>query len=182
MPISLFVFGVVAGALPLEMSIAEYLLRVCMFLIVPLLLSSGWRRLSERLSPERQASFSTLSYWGSIAALCIFGIGVLSPVHDAWGDDFARVVVYTGVAVLFGFVVFGMSVTLFVRSGFKRSNTAGMLGAVRNVGLSFAILGHSVGAEVALYVAVCQFPIFLMPLVLRLMRGLTFIPRDSSAA
>ena len=141
MPVSLFVFGVIAGALPLELSISDYLVRVCLFLIVPLFLASAVRRYSERLEPNTQASLSTISYWGSILALCVFGIGVLAPMHDAWVEDFTRVIVYAGVALLFGFVVFGMSVTLFVRSGFKRSNTAGMLGAVRNVGLSFAIFG-----------------------------------------
>ena len=182
MPVSLLLFGVIAGALPLELAISEYLFRVGIFLIVPLVLSSVWRRFAESLAPKKRASVSVWSYWGSIAALSVFGIGVLVPIHEAWGHDFTRVVVYTGVAILFGFVVFGMSVTLFVRSGFKRSNTAGMLGAARNVGLSFAILGPTIGAEVALYVAVCQFPIFLMPVILRLVGGLTLVPKDSNAA
>ncbi len=182
MPVSLLLFGVIAGALPLELSITEYLFRVCIFLFVPLLLSSAWRRFSESLEAKKRVLLSTWSYWGSIAALSVFGIGVLSPIHEAWGHDLTRVIVYAGVAMLFGFVVFGMSVTLFVRSGFKRSNTAGMLCAARNVGLSFAILGPSIGAEVALYVAVCQFPIFLMPLIVRFVSGLTLVPKDSNAA
>lgn len=182
MPFSLFAFGVVAGALPLSLSISDYLLRVVVFMLVPIMLASGWRRMSENLAPTSQSRLSVFSYWGSIFALIVFGIGVQEPVHEVISVDMARVLSYAGVAVLFGIVVFGMSVTLFIRAGANRSITAGMLGAVRNVGLSYAILGTAVGAEAALYIAVCQFPIFFMPLILRLWGNLALVLRGKSAA
>lgn len=182
MPLSLFLFGVVAGALPLSLSISEYLLRTVVFLVVPLVLSSAWQRAAERLSTRKQAALSTVSRWGSLAALIFFGVGVMAAIHDYVEDQLPLVLGYAGVAILFGFVVFGMSVTLFLRAGVGRSTTVGILAAVRNVGLSFAILGPAIGAEVALYVAVCQIPIFLMPIILRVLGSSSLALRGKGAA
>lgn len=182
MPVSLFVFGVVASALPLSLSIGDYLARTFVFLVTPLVISSIWRRVAERLAPRKQAALSTFSYWGSVASLIAFGIGVMAVLHDFVPSDLPLVLGYASVAILFGCVVFGISMTLFMRSGASQSTTAGIMSAVRNVGLSFAILGTAAGAEVALYVAVCQFPIFLMPMALRVLGNGALLPRSKRAS
>ena len=174
MPISLFLFGVMAGALPMTLEIEEYLFRTFVFLVLPLVLSSVWRRVCEIAPASKREALATFSQWGALVTLIIFGIGVMSAIHDFAAHHLPLVFGYTCVAFVFGFVVFGSSVTLFMRAGSAKSTTAGFLAALRNVGLSFAILGPSVGVEVALYVAVCQIPIFLMPLFLRIMGNFSF--------
>jgi hypothetical protein len=43
-----------------------------------------------------------------------------------------------------------------------------VLSGFRNVGLGFALLGNMLGSDTAVYVGISQIPIFLAPLILRL--------------
>ena len=72
-------------------------------------------------------------------------------------------------ALAFGTVllVLGLTTVLFVRAGRARAFALALMASQRNMGLMVAATGGALPETVWLYFALCQFPIYLLPQILK---------------
>ena len=107
----------------------------------------------------------------SVVLLIIFAVGIMSGVTArilADPMDIAYVamlsfILYIGLMIL-GFAVFALAAPGVGRRG---SLSAGFISGTRNLALILAVLPANVDPDLPLFFAVAQFPIYIMPLVLR---------------
>lgn len=64
-------------------------------------------------------------------------------------------------------ILIGLSVLVFLRAGVDRGLVIGLLSAFRNVGVVMAALGASLPETAWFYFALAQFPIYLLPAILK---------------
>jgi BASS family bile acid:Na+ symporter len=77
----------------------------------------------------------------------------------------------TAFAFALFFALLGVTTLLFVRIGRRRALALGLTAAQRNMGLMLAATGGALPDFVWLYFAVCQFPIYLSPHLLKQLGG-----------
>ena len=128
--------------------------------------------ISRRLFGEARVAAAAQTVDGiSVGLLIVFAVGIMSGVTAriiADPLDIAYVamlsfIVYTGLMVL-GFAVFAFAVPGVGRRG---SLSAGFISGTRNLAIILAVLPVNVDLDVPLFFAVGQFPIYIMPMVLR---------------
>lgn len=126
------------------------------------------RRLMGGRRVERSATF-----FESVAVVLLIGfaIGIMDGVTDRLVGDPAYIVfvaaisfvVYAGMMVV-SYVVFILAVP---GAGKRASISAGFISGTRNLAIILAVLPASVDPDVPLFFAVGQFPIYIMPIVLK---------------
>lgn len=103
----------------------------------------------------------------SILALAVFVFAVMGPVAAA---AWAAPLVFAGLAAL-AFATFAalflLTAWLFRRAGQAEALSLGIMASQRNMGLMVAAVGGILPPTAWLYFALCQFPIYLSPLLLR---------------
>ncbi len=128
--------------------------------------------ISRRLLGEARVAAAAQTMDGvSVVLLIIFAVGIMSGVTArifADPSDIAYVAVlsftlYLGLMVL-GFVVFALAVPGVGRRG---ALSAGFISGTRNLAIILAVLPANVDLDLPLFFAVAQFPIYIMPMVLR---------------
>jgi len=103
----------------------------------------------------------------NILVLFVFVAAVMENVAAHF---FAAPLVMLELAVLaFGvsFIVLGVTILLFARVGRERALALGLMASQRNMGLMLAATGGALPDLVWLYFALCQFPIYLTPQLLK---------------
>lgn len=168
MPLSLFVFLSAVHGPDVHLDVRAYLERAAIFLLLPFVLFALYRGFSGRLSAASSARMEVLSRWGTVFALIVFGIGMMSPVSVRLHEDPAQVLLYLLLATGLGIGMLFLTAIVMHRYGATEAMTAGVLSGFRNVGLGFALLGDMAGSELAVYVGISQIPTFLAPLAMRL--------------
>lgn len=171
MPLSLLFFGELNGILSRDLSLFNYIQHVVFFLLVPTVIAVIYWETSPRLFAGAARVSNRVLHWAATASLMAFCMGVMHKLH---GDGSAHVnqllhyiLLVTAIVVAI-YVVTGL---LFAHLGRKSALTLGMLSANRNVALSFALISDVLPKDVLVYVAVAQFPIFLSPIVVRLVQA-----------
>jgi hypothetical protein len=103
----------------------------------------------------------------NVIALFVFAIAAMEgvPRHVMAAPLFA-LALFALIAALTALMV-GVSVLVFLRAGAGRGLAIGLLGAFRNLGVVMAALGASLPDTAWFYFALAQFPIFLLPALLK---------------
>jgi hypothetical protein len=103
----------------------------------------------------------------NVIALFVFAIAAMEgvPRHVMAAPLFA-LALFAFIAALTALMV-GVSVLVFLRAGAGRGLAIGLLGAFRNLGVVMAALGASLPDTAWFYFALAQFPIFLLPALLK---------------
>lgn len=103
----------------------------------------------------------------AVVGLLVFAIAVMDGVSALLADHPRRVLTYAA-------AVFGLNVGLqllgtlaFLPRGLRTALTLGLTSGNGNLGLLLAALGDQASPEFQLFVAVAQFPIYLLPMVQR---------------
>ncbi len=169
-PASLLLFGEINGILPGRISLQHYGQQIAIYILLPIAIAIAFRRFRVTWSQQAKARTSRMMHWGATLALMVFCAGIMTTINDSIGHDFSRVVSYAGIALAASVIMFTVTALLFAGRGKKEAVTAGMLSANRNVAISFVLLNDVFPPEMMVYVAVSQFPIFLMPLLIRTMQ------------
>jgi BASS family bile acid:Na+ symporter len=128
----------------------------------------AYRAVSARFTPFTLALTEELSRSLSVVALLIFGIGIMGPAAQLLRHDPEQFIFYLFIATILGVGMAFLTTVVMFRQGFNDALTASVLSGFRNVGLGFALLGNMLGSETAVYVGISQIPIFLAPVVMRL--------------
>jgi Sodium Bile acid symporter family len=101
----------------------------------------------------------------SVIAMFMFAVAAMDSVADRLRSDPLLVIELTALA--FGLALATIALTAMMRSGRARAFAIGLIAGNRNVGLMLAATGFAVPDLAWLYFGVAQFPIYLLPHLLK---------------
>lgn len=168
MPFSYTLFLTVIHGDGFHLEILAFIKGSALFLILPFCIFAAYRLVAVRMSAEAFYVSEDLSRSLSVVALLVFGIGIMGPASSLLRHDPGTFMFYLAIATTLGVGMAFLTTVVMFRQGFTDALTASVLSGFRNVGLGFALLGDMLGSETAVYVGISQIPIFLAPLVMRL--------------
>jgi hypothetical protein len=168
MPVSLYVFLALLRGDHVSLDFKAYAWRALIFLVLPLVLFAIYRAVAVRLSTQASDRIESFSRWGTIAVLLVFGIGMMHPVAMEIRTNPTVVVFHLALAVGMSVALFSLTAIVMYRYGAIEALTGSVLGAFRNIGLGFALIGDMVGPELDVYVGVSMLPIFIGPVIMQL--------------
>ncbi len=175
-PISIYLFfGLLQGSvLALDLSLFGF--RMLVFLVIPIAIFALLRSKISGWSDAGKDKVDTIGRWGSVLALVAFCFALEAQVTESISDNPQQIIAYLAIAIS---VAVGIGFTtrlVMARFGATASTTAMVLASFRNVGLTFGLVGHIAGSELAIYVGVCQIPMFFSPLLFDLFVGKSRVP------
>lgn len=158
-PLALGLMGI-----DLAISLQGLMARLALVVGLPLLISIGIRRVVRQ---ETLARFGPAVDGGVVWLVVIYGFGVMDGMlakllaEPAW--------VMGGLALAFA-GNFGMNLLTalaFLAAGRRVALAGGLLAGNRNMALYLAVLPAATDERILLFFALCQFPLFLSPFLLR---------------
>jgi len=103
----------------------------------------------------------------NVIAVFVFAIAAMESVpRNVMADPWFALELFVLVVVV-SCALIGLSMLVFLRSGYDRAVPVGLLAAFRNIGLVMATLGSQLPDLAWFYFAMAQFPIYLLPAVLQ---------------
>jgi hypothetical protein len=103
----------------------------------------------------------------NVIAVFVFGIAAMESVpRNVTADPWLTLELLV-LAVVLSVALIGLSMLVFLRSGYERAVPVGLLAAFRNIGLVMATLGSQLPDLAWFYFAMAQFPIYILPAVLQ---------------
>lgn len=169
MPISLYAFlSVLKGSQVVDLNLTDYTKRTLVFLVLPLVIFAAYRTVVGRIPAAISDRLDGGARWGTLAALIVFGVGMMHPVAAQLKANPQQVIFYFCLAVLVSLFMFVATSVVLWRYGRSEAMTGAVLGAFRNVGLGFALVGDMTGPELDIYVGVSMLPIFMGPMIMQL--------------
>lgn len=103
----------------------------------------------------------------NVIAVFIFAIAAMDGVPRMVTADPIFALKLMAVIIVLTLALIGLSILTFIRIGVNRSLVIGMLAAFRNLGLVMAAIGATLPDIAWFYFALVQFPIYLMPALLK---------------
>jgi BASS family bile acid:Na+ symporter len=103
----------------------------------------------------------------NILVVFVFVGAVMETVAARFAGDPGRMLALTALAFSIYFAVLGLTAIVFVRAGHARALVLGLAAAQRNMGLMLAATAGALPDLVWLWFALCQFPIYLTPQLLK---------------
>ncbi len=148
----------------LAISLPAFMGRLVLVVGLPLVLSMGIRRL---VGPQRLAPFGPAVDGGVVWLVLVYGIGVMDGLAARMLADPLWVALAFIAAVVADFGFNALTTLVLAPLGWRVAASAGMLSGNRNMALYLAVLPAAADARLALFFALCQFPLFLSPFLLR---------------
>ncbi|MEM7777728.1 MAG: hypothetical protein AAF732_19215 [Pseudomonadota bacterium] len=168
MPVSLYVFELIAHNEHANLDLQSYISRAAIFLGIPLILLWIYIRISQNFSAASSRSLQVVFHWASLIALILFAIGIMQPVSQELSANPTKVVFYLFLAVFMTTIMYVLTAVVMYRFGPREAMTSAILAGLRNVGLALALLNDQLGSDLPLYVGVSMIPMCLAPVLLRL--------------
>lgn len=103
----------------------------------------------------------------SVIAMFMFAIAAMDGVTGHFGADPLLVIELTALAFGLALAMIAVTALVFLRAGRARALAIGLIAGNRNIGLMLAATGFLVPDVAWLYFAVAQFPIYLLPHLLK---------------
>ncbi|MBV9538311.1 MAG: hypothetical protein JOY70_05195 [Acidisphaera sp.] len=148
----------------LALTLAGFMSRLALVVGLPLCLSLVIRRLA---GPARLAPLGPAVDGALVWLVVLYGFAVMDGVGARLLADPAWVVQATLVAFAVNFGLNALTALAFAASGRRIAATAGLMSGNRNMALYLAVLPAAADTRIALFFAICQFPLFLSPFLLR---------------
>lgn len=167
-PISLYLGLLVLLGSSVELQLWHYLERTGIFLALPILIFLAYRQVAIRLPARSKPGIELVARWAALFALLVFGLGVMADLSGVLHENPLKVVFYLGITTLMCAAMLAITTIVMFRFGLTAALTGGVLAAFRNVGLGFALIGDSINPDLDIYVGVSMLPLFLAPIVLRM--------------
>jgi hypothetical protein len=112
----------------------------------------------------------------SVIAMFMFAVAAMDGVADHFRSNPLLVIELTALAFALSLGLIGVTALIFLRAGRARAFAIGLIAGNRNIGLMLAASGFAVPDVAWLYFALAQFPIYLLPHLLKpLVRRLSAI-------
>jgi len=148
----------------LAISLPAFMGRLGLVVGVPLALSLLIRRIA---GERRLAPFGRAVDGATVWLVVIYGFGVMDGLTARIASDPAWVAQALAVAFAADFGLNALTAAAFWRMGRRAALSAGLMSGNRNMALYLAVLPAAADPRVALFFALCQFPLFLSPFLLR---------------
>jgi hypothetical protein len=103
----------------------------------------------------------------SVLAMSTFAIAAMEGVADHFRSDPWLVCELTALAFALALALIAITALVFLRAGRARAFAIGLIAGNRNIGLMLAATGFAVPDVAWLYFALAQFPIYLLPHLLK---------------
>ncbi len=119
------------------------------------------------LGPSRLESSARAVDGLAVLAMLVFGLAVMDGVTMTARTDPAFVA--STLAVVFALAV-GLNLAgtvLFARGGWRLAMTVGLMSGFKNFGVVVAAMGAAASPETVVYLGLAQFPIYVLPVILR---------------
>ncbi|MEL6503013.1 MAG: hypothetical protein AAFO61_05310 [Pseudomonadota bacterium] len=181
MPISLSIFVGPLVGLDNLLAFEAFGLRVAIFLLLPLLfvlVLRGFERVMNRknsasVSEAASTRIDTYATRVGMMALAVFAAGIMQGVAEGWANDpGVTLALFAGALTVNLGMMFATRLALHPL-GSDVAHTASIIAMTRNVGLAYAMTASFFGPSLAQYVALCQVPLLIGPVVMRLHKGAT---------
>ena len=150
--------------LDLAISVGGLMARLALIVGLPLLLALAIRRV---VPPARLSDWSGRIDGTVVVLLVMYGIGVMDGMQARLLTEPTWVVSGLTLAFLGNFGLNALTVLACLPAGRRVSLAAGLLSGNRNMALYLAVLPAETDARILLFFALCQFPLFLSPFLLR---------------
>jgi hypothetical protein len=171
MPVSYFIFFTLVLHADVEIDVMSFIHRCMIFLVLPLGLFLVYMGVAPGMPQKAVERIEGFSRRSTIAALMVFGLGIVGPARDLLWSEPQRFALYLVIVTVLGAGMAYLTAIVMYRQGISDSLTASIVSGFRNVGLGFVLLSGMAGQTTAEYVGVSQIPIFLAPLALSLFVG-----------
>lgn len=102
----------------------------------------------------------------NVILLMLFAVGVMNGVTARFLADPGHVSLFIAAAFLFNLAMQALGAVLFLRAGRRAALTVGFLFGYRNMPLPLVVMGAAAPADFALYVALAQLPMYMLPAVM----------------
>jgi BASS family bile acid:Na+ symporter len=158
-PLALGLLGI-----DLAISVGGLMARLALIVGLPLLLALAIRRV---VPPARLAGWSGMVDGGVVLLLVIYGIGVMDGMAAKLLAEPGWVAGGLALAILGNFGLNALTALACLPAGRGVALAAGLLSGNRNMALYLAVLPAATDARILLFFALCQFPLFLSPFLLR---------------
>ncbi|MGG5817522.1 hypothetical protein [Falsiroseomonas sp. HW251] len=158
-PLALGLLGV-----DLSISIAALMGRLALIVLLPLAVALAIRRM---VAPARLAAWSGRVDGTIVLLLVIYGIGVMDGMQARLLSDPAWVAGGLALAFAGNLGLNLLTAAAMWRTGRRIALAAGLLSGNRNMALYLAVLPAATEPRILLFFALCQFPLFLSPFLLR---------------
>ena len=161
-----------------------YAERVAVFLAAPLGIVYLMGKALRGRPKTTKAAIDQGAHWISVVALGVFAVGITDGVAETFIAHPYEIVALLTAIVLLGLLTYTATWIVLPASRHKLAGILSVFSLTRNVGLSYAVVGHVFGAELAIYVALCQVPALCLPLILRIKstnKGAAAIDSDAAA-
>jgi len=103
----------------------------------------------------------------SMIAMFMFAVAAMDGVADHFRSDPLLVIELTALAFVLALGLIAVTPLVFLRAGRARAFAIGLIAGNRNIGLMLAASGFAVPDVAWLYFALAQFPIYLLPHLLK---------------
>lgn len=158
-PIALGLLGI-----DLAISVGGLMTRLALIVGLPLLLALAIRRL---VAPARLAAAGGSVDGAVVMLLVMYGIGVMDGMQAKLLSDPTWVAGGLALAVAGNVGLNLLTALAFAPAGRRLALAAGLLSGNRNMALYLAVLPAATDSRILLFFALCQFPLFLSPFLLR---------------
>ena len=181
-PVSIYLtFSYLLGS-EVHLDLELFAFRMVVFLVVPMAIFLVVKALTKTWSTQQRDKLDGIGRWGSVLALIVFCFALEAEVTNAIEREPLVILEYLLVAVTFAVLIGLLTRVVMVRFGVRAAITATVLTSFRNVGLSFGLVGQFAGPELAVYVGVCQIPMFLSPLLFDIFIGRNRVPEEGGSS
>ena len=171
MPISMYVFLAAVQGGDVLIDIRVYAARILIYLLLPFAIFALYRLVTPKISQAVTARVESVSKWGVVLSLSVFGIGMMQCVADRLDTHPQQVFFYFLLTTILCAGMLLVTTIVMYRYGASGALTAAIVSGFRNVGLGYALIGEMIGPELAVYVGVALLPVFTAPAILRLVAG-----------
>ena len=158
-PLALGLMGI-----DLAISLPGLMTRLALVVGLPLLLSIGLRRW---LGPVRLAEWGRAVDGAVVLLVVLYGFGVMDGILPRLLAEPRFVLGGIALAFAGSFALNLATAAAFAPFGRQVALSAGLLSGNRNMALYLAVLPAATDARILMFFALCQFPLFLSPFLLR---------------
>ncbi len=169
MPIVLLLNGLLfshfSGTEQLQLDMQVYSQRLAIFIILPVFISV----LAHQLIKQRQIERALLTIRPiTIVLVLFFPLGLMGAFRETYDVNPNQAWQYLVIAFTVSGLLFVSSFLLYMKQGKQQALISAITATNRNVLLTYSITGNFLGMEFLVYMGALQLPIYLLPLLVRL--------------
>jgi BASS family bile acid:Na+ symporter len=148
----------------LAITVGGFMARLALVVGIPLCLSLAIRKTA---GPERLAPYGPAVDGILVWLVVIYGFAVMDGLAPRLLADPGWVAQAAIVAFVADFGLNALTALVFLPHGLRAAATTGLMSGNRNMAIYLAVIPADADPRIALFFAICQFPLFLSPFLLR---------------